>query len=350
MEGLICQNIMQVEITGSGVAFPEKGKWVTNEDIHAMLYGQDWKKEMARLQVDPGYFKNEMGFQKRYWVHTPGTEIVPDELTSADLMVAAARQAIEESNLSNDDIDFVIAVTITSPRYTTSMGPFISKALELKAPAMEMKTGCASNIFSFILAAQLIQNGARNVLIACGETNSKILRNEARMLYPAGDAGSAIIVSKSQSSKKGIVAAMMNSNGAYSSFMGVPGLLPPNKIDLEDDNYRFMYSNRAELFISRAWASIPPALYKTTGLTGADIDCLIPHQVHLKRIMTAAKEADISFERTVNIVGDYANCGSATILLAIDHARKNNRLPAGGLALIEAVGGGVSWGGMILRT
>lgn len=349
MEGLILKNLQQIEITGSGYAFPDKGKWVMNEDIHSMLYGQDWEQEMARLHIDPGYFQNELGFQKRYWVHQPGEEILHSELTSADLMIAAARNAITDSAIHKNDIDFVIAVTITSPRYTTSMGPFICRELEINAPAMEMKTGCASNIFSLVLAAQMIQSGARNVLIASGETNSKILRNEARMLYPAGDAGAAIIVSKSKDKRKGIIASLLNSNGTYSSFMGVPGLLPPNKTDIEADNYRFHYSNRAEIFINKAWASIPPTLYKSAGLKGSDIDCLIPHQVHLKRIIAAARDADVSLDKTVNIVAEYANCGSATILLAIDHARKNKMLLKESLAFIEAVGGGVSWGGIILK-
>ncbi len=175
MNGLTLKNLMNVEISGSGTAFPEKGgRWVTNEDIHAMLYGDNWQVKMAEKKLAPEYYEDELGFSKRYWVHTPGSPIQHNELTSAYLMTAAAKNAIADSGISKDEIDFIITVTITSPRYSTSMGAYVTGIMGIRAPAMEMKSGCASNIFSITLAAQLIQSGARNVLIACGETNTKI--------------------------------------------------------------------------------------------------------------------------------------------------------------------------------
>jgi len=136
-------------------------------------------------------------------------------------MIEAANNAIINSRANKNEIDFVIAVTITSPRYSTSMGAYIAGKLGINAPAMEMKSGCASNIFSITLAAQLIQSGARNVLIACGETNSKIIQPDSNMLYAGGDAGAAIIVTKSNDAGKGILAAYMNTEGSFSGHMGV---------------------------------------------------------------------------------------------------------------------------------
>jgi 3-oxoacyl-[acyl-carrier-protein] synthase-3 len=350
MEGLILNNLMHTEISGTGVAFPEGGRWIKNEDIHALLYGEDWPDKMIEDKIDPCYHQNELGLKRRYWVHTPGSLIHKNELTSADLMIAAANEAILNSRVSKDDIDFVIAVTITSPRYTTSMGAFISKALGIKAPAIEMKSGCASNLFAITFAAQLIQNGARNVLIACGETNTKILRMNAQMAYAAGDAGSAVIVSKSSSAEKGIVASYLNTDGQYSSHMGVPGLMPPNQKDFDAENYFFVYNTMAERFLNKAWSETPSVLYNNTNLTGDDIDCFIPHQVHKKRTEYAGEAATVPMSKTVDIIDQYANCGSATILLALDHARKKNQLKEDSTALLVAAGGGISWGGIILRT
>jgi 3-oxoacyl-[acyl-carrier-protein] synthase III len=350
MKGLALNNLMNVEVLSTGKAFPKGGKWITNQDIHSLIYGMDWKQKMAEKNLDPEYVEKELGFKKRFWVHTPGQPMLHDEITSSDLMVAAAKDAIAKSSITVDEIDFVIAVTITSPRYSTSMGALVAGALGIKAPAMEMKSGCASNIYSIVLAAQLIQSGARNVLITCGETNSKILKMNTNMSYAGGDAGSALILSRSKSADKGIVAAYLNADGAYSTYMGVPGLLPPNQKDLDDQKYFLEYSDGAEEFLNMAWETTPGILYKNSGIKPSEIDCFIPHQVHRKRTIAAATSAQIPFEKTINIIEQYANCGSSTLLLAIDEAKNKNLLSADKKSLIVAVGGGISWGGLILKT
>ena len=265
-------------------------------------------------------------------------------------MTDAAENAIQDSGIKKEEIDFVIGVTITSPGYSTSMGPYISGRLGIQAPSMEMKSGCASNIFSITLAAQLIQNGARNVLIACGETNTKILKMNSRMAYAGGDAGAAIILSKTDESNKGILAAYLNSNGSFSGHMGVPGLMPPNQKDLDEEKYYLEYSDAAEEFLNHAWATTPGILYEAANIEASDIDCFIPHQVHKKRTDFAAKAAKIPLEKTINIIDKYANCGSATLLLALDHAKKQGHLAENKNLLMVAAGGGISWGGLILKT
>jgi 3-oxoacyl-[acyl-carrier-protein] synthase III len=348
--GLTLKNLMHIKISGSGVAFPGTGKWITNEDIHALIFGNSWQQKMADKKLDPCYYEKELGFKKRFWVHTPGDAITHDELTSADLMIEAANNAIAGSSISKNEIDFVIAVTITSPRYATSMGAYVAGKLNIQAPAMEMKSGCASNIFSMVLAAQLIQNGARNVLITCGETNSKILQPGTNMLYAGGDAGSAVIISKSNNAAKGILAAYMNTEGSFSGHMGVPGLMPPSEAEIINRKYFLTYSNAAESFLDEAWAQTPSVLYKTSACSSADIDCLIPHQVLKNRTRFISNASGICMNKTVDILADYANCGSASLLLALHYARQNQQLQPGQMAMLVAAGGGVSWGGLIIKT
>ncbi|MBS1747072.1 MAG: hypothetical protein JST21_12950 [Bacteroidetes bacterium] len=348
--GLTLKNLLNIEITGSGTAFPERGRWITNEDIHQMIFGDNWAEKMAEKKLRPDYYETELGLKKRFWTHTPGTTISHNELTSADLMIEAAENAIKDSGVPKNEIDFTIAVTITSPKYSTSMGPYISGKLGLMAPALEMKTGCASNIFSISLAAQLLQNGARNVLIACGETTTKILRMNSTMAYAGGDAGVAIVLSRSNANNKGIVAAYLNTNGSYSDYMGVKGLMPPNQQELDNDNYVLSYVEGTEEFLQQAWNTTPGILYDASGIRPDEIDCLITHQVHKKRTIAAAKAADVPMEKTIDIVGEIANCGSTGVLLALDNARKTNRLSKNQTAMLVAGGGGISWGGMIIKT
>ncbi len=349
MSGLIIRNLMNVTISGTGLGFPEGCKLITNETIHTLLLGENWKEKMTARKMNPEYYVNELGFNKRYWVHTPGHPLSSDEPTSADLMIAAAETAIKDSGLQKKDIDFFIAVTITSPRYTTSMGAFVGGKLGLNTPAIEIKSGCASNIFSLVLAAQLIQSGAKNVLIACGETTSKIIKANSNMTYAGGDAGAAVVVSRCDDSSKGIAAAYLNTNGEWCGYMGVNGSLPPNREDLENDNYTLTYNEGSEEFLSKAWDEIPQRLYEASGLSGGDIHCLIPHQVMKKRIAMISEAAGIPLPKTVNIIEEYANCGPASLLLALHHARKDGLLKEGETAMLAAAGGGISWGGIILK-
>ncbi|HEY2727015.1 MAG TPA: 3-oxoacyl-[acyl-carrier-protein] synthase III C-terminal domain-containing protein [Parafilimonas sp.] len=348
--GLTLKNLMNIQVSGSGTAFPERGRWVTNDDIHQMIFGDDWRQKMTSKNLRPDYYETELGLKKRFWTHTPGSIITHNELTSADLMIEAAENAIKDSGINKDEIDFVIAVTITSPKYSTSMGAFVAGKLGIHAPAFEMKSGCASNIFSITLAAQLLQNGARNVLITCGETTTKILKLNSTMAYAGGDAGAAIVLSGTDADNKGIVAAYLNTNGLYSSYMGVNGLMPPNQQDIDNENYYLTFAEGTEDFLHQAWSSTPEILYKASGINAEEIDCLIPHQVHKKRTIAAAKAACIPMNKTIDIIGETANCGSPTILVALDYARKNSRLTKNKTALLIAAGGGISWGGIILKT
>ncbi|MEP6467470.1 MAG: hypothetical protein ABJB05_14270, partial [Parafilimonas sp.] len=117
--------MFNIEVTGTGTAFPDAGRWVTNDEIHQMIFGDDWLEKMTSKKMRPDYYETELGLKKRFWTHTPGTIISHNELTSADLMIEAAENAIKDSGIKKNEIDFIIAVTITSPRYSTSMGPFV---------------------------------------------------------------------------------------------------------------------------------------------------------------------------------------------------------------------------------
>ena len=106
--GLTLKNLMNIEISGSGTAFPEHGRWVTNDEIHQMIFGDNWAEKMTAKKLRPDYYETELGLKKRFWMHTPGTIISHDELTSADLMIEAAENAIKDSNINKDEIDFVM--------------------------------------------------------------------------------------------------------------------------------------------------------------------------------------------------------------------------------------------------
>lgn len=341
--------MLPVRISGCASGFPAGGRWLANEAVHALRFGQDWPAEMARLGADPAYYEAKLGVRRRYWAHTPGQDNTAAALTALDLMEAAAGPALERAAVKPDQLDAVIAVTITSPFYTTAVSAHLAHRLGVQAPAFDLRSGCASGIFALVMAAQLIQGGARHVLLALGDTNSKLLDPTNNTVYAGGDAGAAVVLSRSEG-KSAMLAHYIDTDGRWSGHTGVPGLLPPTSAEVEARRYTMQWRDDGkEAVLDHAWALIPAELYQRTGLTAADIACLVPHQAAKRQLALAAKEAGLPPERMIDVLADYANCGPATLFLALERAFTEGRINAGDRYLLAAAGGGLSWGGIILQ-
>ncbi len=338
-----------MRISGCASGFPDGGRWLDNEAVHALRFGANWRREMARQGADPGYYEAKLGVHRRYWVHTPGRENTGEALTALDLMVAAAIPAMERAGVGPHELDAVIGVSITSPFYTTAVSAHLAHQLGVQAPAFDMRTGCASGIFALVVAAQLIEGGAHHVLIACGDTNSKILDPSNNTVYAGGDAGAAVVLSRSVGAAA-MLAHYLDTDGTWSGHTGVPGLLPPTLAEVEAQRYTMQWRDDGkEAVLDRAWARIPTELYRRSGLHAADITCLVPHQAGKRQLAMAAREAGLATERVVNVLAAYANCGPSTVFLALEKALAEGRIRAGDRYMLAAAGGGLSWGGIILQ-
>lgn len=350
IRGLKMQDLWGIQILSTASAFPSPGRFVTNAEIHQMRFGKNWQDVFRKKNYSADFIENELGYRNRYWAHIPGTPITLTELNSADLMEAAAKKALEKSGLDPQEIGLFIAVTVTSPKYTNSMGTYIAGKLGLQCPSFEIKTGCASSVYAIIMAAQFINSGTKNVLVASGETPSKVTGTDTNLLYAVGDGGGAVILSKTEDNKKGIPTAFLGSEGKYSGTMGTPGILPPNQEDLDNNAYFMQMGKESADFIEEMWKVIPNILYRNSGLNENGIDLLIPHQVNKKLLNLVMDASGISKQNTINLISKYGNCGSASILIALDHALENNKIKNNKSIMLIAVGGGVSYGGLILNT
>ena len=304
---------------------------------------------MESKSLNPDSVKKKLGFKRRFWVHTPGTPFTSVEATSADLMVYAGKQALDNANLKANDIDLMIAATITPARYASSMSTLVGGKMGLVCASFEMRMGCASGLYALMLAYQNIKAGANHVLITTAETTSKIASPGTIQVYGAGDGGAALVLSKCRNKASGLVTSYVNSDGSYAENMCVPGLLPPNIRDIEQENYFLRLTDQADDFLKEKWREVPSILYRNSGLVPSDIDCIIPHQVNKSITSLAIKAAGIKEEKAINIVSEYANCGCVGIYNAIHLARQQGKLASGKQLMLAAVGGGVSWGGMILN-
>ena len=337
-------------IKGCASAFPvEGGRWFANEELHQLRYGENWRALMLEQGEDPDYYDRYHGYRRRYWTHCPGERINPAGLNSTDLIEEAIRRALDESGLATDEIDLVITFTTTSPRYTSSLATLVAGRLALKCAAFEMKVGCASALYAMVVAAHFIRSGARNVLIAGGDTLSRVTALDSSHLYAVGDGSGAIIMGRVTEQERGIMALTLGSNGEQSGAMGVPGILPPTAEALERGDYTLVITDQAGDEIKKRWQLIPEELYYLSGLTPSQIDAFLPHQVNNGLINTGATAAQIPAERVLNYVPVVANCGPAGILIALEMALRNGRASVGDTLMLVAVGGGIAWGGLILR-
>lgn len=349
IHGLNIQELWGIKILSTASAFPSPGRFVSNTEIHQMRFGNSWQEVFKTKNYKLDFIENELGYQNRYWTHTPGTPILHTELNSADLMEVAAKTALEKSGLNKNAIGLFIAVTVTSSKYTNSMGTYVAGKLGLQCPSFEIKSGCASSVYAMVLAAQFIQAGTTHVLIASGETPTKVTGTATNLLYAVGDGGAAIILSKTTENSKGIATAFLGSEGKFSGTMGTPGLLPPNQIDLDNNAYVMQMGKESEDFVRELWKGIPKILYQNSGLNENNIALLIPHQVNKTLLDLVCEASDIEPQHTVDLISQYGNCGSASILIALNNAVENNRIKKDTSIMLVAVGGGISYGGLILN-
>ena len=347
--GLYLNPITGVGILGTASAFPtELGEWVANDDVHRALYGADWRATMAQRNLDPAYPEKKHGFVRRYRVSQVGSSNAESTATSADLMEAAARDALHNAGVAGEEIDLFIAVTTTSPRYTTSLGALVGGRLGLHCASFELKAGCSSNLYALALAYQLIAGGARRVLIAGGETLSRITPPEAPLAYATGDAGAAVVLGRVDDPARGLCAAYLNSDGSYAHAMGTPGTLPPRLDSPGAGDFYLGMSSEVNAPVQERWLNVGRWLQAEAARRARPIRAFVAHQPSVPLVRAAADAAGVSERALVETVRMYGNCGSVSVLIALHAARGDGRAAPGENVMFAAVGGGLAWGGLLV--
>ena len=148
---------------------------------------------------------------------------------------------------------------------------------------------------------------------------------------------------------RGLIVSHLNAEGKYADKFGVPGLLPPTRRAFDRDEYAMHVADDIGGFIEERWRQIPEVLYRASGLSPEAVDLYIPHQVTRSLIEAGRHAARLSPSLVIDILADYGNCGSVGLLIALDHAFREKRLAPGTSAMLSAVGGGIAWGGLLLR-
>ena len=316
----------QSVLKGIGSYLPKK--ILTNNELEATIDTTDvWIRERT------GIAQRHIAAQNEY---------------TSDLAVVAAKNALQDANMSIQDIDLIIVAT-TTPDYTfPSTATIVQKKLGIKhGAAFDIQAVCSGFIYGMSVADSMLKSGAaRNVLLIGAETFSRILDwSDRSTCVLFGDGAGAVILSSDDMKESGILNTLIRSNGEHRELLYVDGGASRS----ENVGKLRMIGNQVFRHAVKDIAAIMEECAEGYGLSIADIDWFVPHQANQRILNGVAKRLNLDKEQVVSTVALHANTSAASVPLAMDFAIKDKRIKRGDLIMLEAFGGGFTWGASLLR-
>lgn len=314
-------------INGTGSYLPNKV--LTNADLEKIVDTSD------------EWIFQRTGIRKRH--------VVSEGETTSTLAIEAGRRAIEASGLNIEDIDGVIVATTTPDLTFPSVAVHVQAALKLPAKmAFDIQAVCTGFVYALSTAHSFIQTGqAKNILVIGAESMSRILDWEDRttcVLFGDG-AGAVVLSASSDADEAGIMSTHLYADGNYKDILctngGVSKTGDAGVIEMQG---RDVFKQAVTLM-----HDVVDEALKENNLSGLDVDWLIPHQANVRIIKATADKLGMPIEKVVLTVENHGNTSAASIPLALDEAVRDGRVQKGQLLLLEALGGGLTWGSVLLR-
>ena len=318
-------------ITGTGSYLPPRR--VTNADLVAEL-------AQSGIQTSDEWIVERTGIRARHFA-------APD-VTSGDLGLEAARKALEAAGCEPQDIDLIIVATSTPDMVFPSVACILQNKLGASGcPAVGVQAVCSGFVSALTVADAMIQTGAaKRALVVGAEVFSRILDFKDRttcVLF--GDGAGAVVLEASDT--PGILASDLHADGQYVGILCVPGNVSGGEV-LGDPLLKMDGQAVFKLAVGVLEKAARATLAKAN-LTDADIDWLIPHQANIRIMQSTAKKLKLSMDKVVVTVDQHGNTSAASIPLALDHAVRTGQVKKGETLLLEGVGGGFTWGAVLLK-
>ena len=317
-------------ITGTGSYLPPRR--LTNADLAAVLATQG-------VETSDDWIVERTGIRARHFA--------ADDVCSSDLAVEAAKRALEAAQLQAQDIDLIIVATSTPDIVFPSVACILQHKLGIAGcPAFDVQAVCSGFVYALTVADAMIKTGAaKRALVVGAEVFSRILDFSDRttcVLF--GDGAGAVVLEASE--EPGILASDLHADGKYVNILCVPGHVSGGKV-LGDPVLKMDGQAVFKLAVG-VLESAARAVLAKANLTDADIDWLIPHQANIRIMQSTAKKLKLSMDKLVVTVDQHGNTSAASIPLALDVAVRSGQVKKGDTVMLEGVGGGFTWGAVLL--
>ena len=318
-------------ITGTGSCLPPRR--LTNADLVAELAAQG-------VESSDDWIVERTGIRARHFVDSG--------VYSSDLALIASRQALAAAGVDAKDIDLIIVGTSTPDMVFPSTACILQSKLGAKGgPAFDVQAVCSGFVYALTLADSLIRSGtAKKALVVGAEVFSRLLDFKDRttcVLF--GDGAGAVVLEAS--STPGILSTDIHADGHYSDILCVPGHVSGGQV-LGDPMLRMDGQAVFKLAVGVLDEAARAVLAKA-GKQAADIDWLIPHQANIRIMQSTARKLKMPMDKVVVTVDQHGNTSAASVPLALDSAVRSGQIKPGQLLLLEAVGGGFTWGAVLLN-
>jgi len=318
---------MYSKIIGTGSYLP--GKVLSNFDLEKIVDTTD------------EWIVSRSGIHERH--------IASDAEMTSDLALQASLRAIAMAGISADEIDLIIVATTTPDKTFPSTACILQDKLGITSggAAFDMQAVCGGFVYALNTADLYICGGqAKTVLVVGAEVLSRILDwTDRTTCVLFGDGAGAVVLQASE--EPGIIAAKLHSDGRHHALLRADGNIRNGEV--EGDPFIKMEGQSVFKFAVTVLSKVVDEVLADTGLQGSDIDWLVPHQANIRIIEATAKKLGLSMDNVVVTVAQHGNTSSASIPLALDAAVRDGRIKAGQHLLLEAIGGGFTWGAVLLK-
>ena len=319
-------------ITGTGSYLPPRR--LTNHDLAAEL-------AQRGIETSDEWIVERTGIHARHFA-------APD-VASSDLALEASKKALEAAGCQPQDIDLIIVATSTPDMVFPSTACILQNKLGANGcAAFDVQAVCSGFVYALTVADAMIQSGAASrALVVGSEVFSRILDfNDRTTCVLFGDGAGAVVLEASE--QPGILASDLHADGKHVGILCVPGNVSGGQV-LGDPLLKMDGQAVFKLAVGVLEKAARATLDKA-GLTDADIDWLIPHQANIRIMQSTARKLKLSMDKVVVTVDQHGNTSAASIPLALDHGVRNGQVKPGQTVLLEGVGGGFTWGAVLLKS
>jgi len=313
-------------IVGTGAYLP--AKILTNKDLEQKV---DTSDEWIRART---------GIGQRH--------IAGENEQTSDLALAASQRALAAAGIGATDLDLIVVATTTPDMVFPSTACILQAKLGAQnCPAFDMQAVCSGFVFGLATADQFIRSGScRNALVVGAEIYSRILDwTDRATCVLFGDGAGAVVLRASES--PGVISSHLHADGTHVGMLSVPGALSGGRV--VGRPFVQMDGQSVFKFAVKVLGEVVDETLAANQLTVSDIDWLIPHQANIRIIQATARRLGLSMEKIVVTVERHANTSAASIPLALDEAVRDGRIRSGQHVLLEGVGGGFTWGSVLIR-